>query len=86
MIGIVQCNCHIGIAQGLSHLRSRKNHILHGHATQLFDALLSQHPPDRVGHIALPGAVRPHDPRDAVVEFEINLICKGFKPVHLYTL
>ena len=82
MIRIVQRDRHIGIAKRLTHLRSGEDHVLHGRTSKLLDPLLSQHPSNGICHVALSGTVRTHDTGDAVMELEIYLIGKGFKPVH----
>ena len=85
MVAVVQGNGHIGKPLGLSHFGSRKDDILHAGAAQLLDALLAQHPADRIGHIALAAAVGAHDAGNAVMEFKYQLIGKGFKPLNLNT-
>ena len=86
MVGIVQRNRHISIPQRLSHFRPGKDHILHGRAAKLLDPLLTQHPSDCICHITFTRAVRTHNTRNAVMKFERDLICKGFKSMHLNTL
>ena len=83
MIGIVQRDRHIGKALRAAQLRPRKNHILHGAAPQLADALFAQHPADRVGHIALAAAVGPHNSRNPVVKFKQDTVGKGLKALYL---
>ena len=85
MVRVIQCDRHIGIAQRLAHLRSRKNDILHGCTTELFDPLFSQYPTYRICHITLTTAVWSNDSGNTVVELKGYLICKGFKALHLYT-
>ena len=81
MIAVIHGNGHIGIAQRLPILRSGKDHILHGSAAELLCTLLSQHPAHRVRHIALPAAVRPHNPGNAIVKVENYLVGKGFETI-----
>ena len=86
VVRIVQRNCHIGKAQRFSQLCSGKNNILHGCAAQLFDALFSEHPADRVRDIALSASVRSDDPRDSVVELKPHFVRKGFESLYFNAL
>ena len=49
---------------------------------QLLDLLLTEHPADCIGNIALSASVRSHDAGDAVVEFKYDLIGKGFESLY----
>ena len=83
MIAVVQGNGHIGESQGLSGLCPGKNNILHVSAPELFGALFSQNPADRVCHITFSAAVRAYDTCDAIMKFKGNFICKGLESLHI---
>ena len=85
MVGVIQSDRHIGIAQRFSHFGSGKNNILHGSTTELLDPLLSQNPADSICNIALTASVRAHDPRDPIMKFKHDFIGKGFKSMDLNT-
>ena len=86
MVGIIQGNGHIGKALWLSDLRSREDNILHGSASQLLCALLTEHPAHRVGNIALAASVRPYNTGNSVVELKQDLVGKGFESLYLNAL
>ncbi len=83
MIGIIKCNGNISVSHGLTHLRARENNILHRRSAKLLGALLPENPSYRIGNITLSRTVRSDNSRYTVMKFEINLVCKGFKPLHL---
>src|SRR5699024_6590281 len=85
VIGIVQSNGYGGEPQRLSGLGPGKNHVLHAAAPELLGALFPQHPAHRVAYIALSASVGPHDPGNAVMEFQHYFIGKGFESLHFYT-
>ena len=76
MIGIIQCDRHVGKSLRFSKLRTSKNNILHRAAAQLLASLLTEHPAHRISDIALAAAVRTDDARNSVVELEQNFIGK----------
>ena len=86
MICIIQCNRHICIADRPAVLCPCKNNVLHACAAQLFGALLSQNPSDRVCHIALSASIRSYDSGNPVVEVKHDLICERLKTMHFYAL
>jgi hypothetical protein len=48
--------------------------------SQLFDALLAHHPPQRVDDVALAAAVGADNGRYTLWELDIGFFAKGFKP------
>ena len=76
MIGIIQCDRHVGKSLRFSKLRTSKNNVLHRAAAQLPASLLTEHPAHCIGDIALTAAVRSDDARDSVVELKQNFIGK----------
>ena len=85
MVGIIQCDGHIGISQRLAQLCTGENDVLHGATAQLPGALLSQHPAHGIRDIALAGAVGAHYARYTVMEFQLYLIGEGFEALDLNT-
>ena len=85
MIRVVEGNGYICTGQRFPQLGSRKNNILHGASAQLLDPLLSEHPAHRIGNIGFPGAVRSHNRRKAVMEFQLDFVCKRLKALNLNT-
>jgi len=76
MVGIIQCNRYIRIAERFPVLRTRKNNILHGRPTQLLDRLLSKYPAHRIRNVTFSTSVRSYNARDSLVEFKYNFVCK----------
>ena len=76
VVRVVQGDGHRGEALGLSQLRAGENHVLHAGSPQLLYLLLSQHPADRVRHVALATAVGAHYAGDAVVKLKYDLVGK----------
>ena len=62
-------------------LGAAENNVLHVRAAHGFCRLLAEYPADRVRHVALAAAVRPHDAGDAVIEFYFGLVRKGLETV-----
>ena len=86
MVRIVQGDRHIGKSLGFSCLCAGEDHVLHGRTSELLYLLLTEHPADCVGNIALSTSVRTNDAGDSVVEFKYDLICKGFESLYFDTL
>ena len=86
MVRVIQCDSHIGKSLGFSHLRTGEDHILHGGTSELFYFLLTEHPADCIGNIALSASIRTNDAGNSVVEFKYDLIGKGFEPLDFDTL
>ncbi len=64
--------------------RALKDHVEHGRAAQVLDALLAQDPRDGVRHVRLAAAVRADDSRDAFAgEDEVGVIREGFEACDL---
>ena len=82
MVRIVKCNRDVGIAHRFSGLRPRKDDVLHRAASEGLGTLLSEHPPDCVGNIALSRTIRSYNSRNAVVELKQDSVCKGFKTLN----
>ena len=60
--------------------RALKDHVLHLATAQMFDALLAQHPGDRVGNIALAAAVWPYNSSYSITcEDEVSVVGKGLE-------
>ena len=55
-------------------------------AAKLLCALLAQHPPNGVAHIALTAPVRAYDRRDPLIELQFDFIRKGFKTENFKSL
>ena len=60
-----------------------EEHVFHPLAAQALGALLTHHPRDGVGDVALAAAVRPDDGGHALVEGQLRAIGKRFEPVDL---
>src|SRR6185503_15703539 len=72
---------YLGHPAGLAVPRPLKNHIFHLRAAKMLDSLLSQHPGNCVGHIALTAAVRTNNGGYSIPgEDEVRIVGKGFKP------
>ena len=69
--------------QGTPLRRARENDILRARAAQVADVLLAEHPAHGIRDIALAAAVRADNRRDAVVEFNGNLVGKGLESICL---
>src|SRR2546425_519717 len=67
-------------------LAAREDHVLHRGPAQALDALLAQHPGDRVGDVALPAAVGADDARDPPLERELLLVAEALEPDDLHRL
>ena len=74
---------HLRQPQGLSGGRARKDDVLSPGSAQIADVLLTQHPADSIGDIALAAAVRPYDGGDARVKIYGYLIGKGLEAICL---
>ena len=85
MVGVVQGDGHIGKSLGLSRLCAGEDHILHGGTSELLYLLLTEHPADCIGNIALSASVWANDAGNSVVEFKYDLIGKGFESLYFDT-
>ena len=63
--------------------RAREDDVLRARAAQVADVLLAEHPAHGIRDIALAAAVRADNRRDAVVEFNGNLVGKGLESICL---
>ena len=81
-VAVIKAERYLGKAFGFSKIRPHKNDIFHFRAAQIFRGLLTEHPADGVGNVALAAAVRTDDRGDAFVKFQDGFIRKGFKPLH----
>ena len=76
VIAVIEGDCNGSEALRLSRLRSRENDILHAAGTERPGALFTENPANRVGYIALAGAIRSHDAGDSLVKLKFKFICK----------
>ena len=82
MVAVVHSDGNVSRTHRLSHLRAGKNHVFHLGAPELFCALFSEHPPDRIRHIAFSASVGTNNSRDAAVKFKNHFVGEGFKSIH----
>ena len=69
----------LGHLQRLAARRAVEDHVLHRRAAQALDALLAEHPVDRVRDVALAAAVRAHDPGHAAREGELLAVAEALE-------
>ena len=84
MIAVVKSDGDRSKTERLPRLRAGKYDILHIPPAELLCALLAKDPADSVAYITFSAAVRSHDTCDSVMKFKIDLLGKGFEPVHFY--
>ena len=77
---------HLGHAQGLARVRAVEDDVLHLGATQGAGALLAEHPPNRVRHVALAATIRPHNGNHPRLEREPRLVREAFEALNLQRL
>ena len=82
MIRVVKDQRYLAKGQALALFSAAEDHVLHLRTAQRFGALLAQHPLHGVRNVALAAAVRAHHAGNAVLEHDLNVICKGLKAVY----
>ena len=83
MIGVVERDRNIRIAERLAVLRSCENNILHGRTSKLLRALFSEHPAHRIRDVTLTASVWSDNTGDSVVKFKHDFVGKGLKSMYL---
>ena len=64
--------------------RALKDHVEHGRAAQVLNALLAEHPSYRIGHVTLAAAVGANDAGDACAgEDEVGVVREGLEACDL---
>ena len=74
-----QAQADFGGGAGPPTVAAVEDHVLHPVAAQALGALLSEHPRDRIGEVALAAPVRPDDGSDALVERELGAVGERFE-------
>ena len=64
-------------------IAAAEDHVFHAIAAQTLRALLTHHPGDRIGHVALAAAIRADDGRDPLVEGQLRSIGERLETVDL---
>src|SRR5262249_4145265 len=82
----VEAQPHLGRRRRLPRVAAAEQHVFHPLAAQALRALLSHHPRDRVGHVALAAAIRTDDGGHAMVEGELRAIGERLEAVDFETL
>ena len=86
VIFVVKDERDIAVRLRLSSLRSGEDDVLHFDAAKLFCALFTEHPPNRVGYVALSTSIGSHDRGDSAVEFYADFLRKRFEAQHFHSL
>ena len=76
----------LGHLQRLAARGAVEDHVLHRRAAQALDALLAEHPVDRVRDVALAAAVRADDPGDAARERQLLAVAEALETRDLHRI